>query len=120
MDECREFKILSKIKALVGYSNTYILNTIPRSEISIKINYENNLYKLLEESSRADVNKGNIRSKSIKEMIVYCRMIDFYLGLLYDKKIITKARFITVAGILNEVAKMSHGWLNYEEKNKNI
>lgn len=120
MQENKEFKILSKIKSLISYCNTYVLNTIPKTEITIRINFEQNIYKLLEEVYKADLNRGNIRCKSIRDMQLCCRMIDYYLGLLYEKKIITKARFITIVGILNEISKMSQGWLMYEERSKTI
>ena len=56
--------------------------------VDIKNVLENNLYNLLENCIRANINKGNIRSKYQNEMLVSINLLDFYIGEALDKKII--------------------------------
>ncbi len=111
-----DFIILNKIKWLLIYSDKYVFNTFTKVNFSIKIRLENNLYNLLENCIRANINKGNIRSKYQNEMLVSINLLDFYIGEALDKKIIKKNRFSSFVNAINEIRKMTISWSNYEEK----
>ena len=89
-----DFIILNKIKWLLMYSDRYVFNTF----------------------IRANINKGNIRSKYQNEMLVSINLLDFYIGEALDKKIIKKNRFSSFVNAINEIRKMTISWSNYEEK----
>lgn len=108
-----DFIILNKIKCLLMYSDKYVFNTFTKVNFSIKIRLENNL---LENCIRANINKGNIRSKYQNEMLVSINLLDFYIGEALDKKIIKKNRFSSFVNAINEIRKMTISWSNYEEK----
>lgn len=110
-----EFKIITKIKYLIEYSDTYILCSFPKTEMTLKIKYEDNLYNLLENTYRANINRGSIRIKYIKELLVNIYLIDYYIGRIKDKKIIKTNRYSSVLNCTNEIFKMLNGWLKYEE-----
>lgn len=44
-------------------------------------------------------------------------MIDLYLDLLLDIKIINRKKFMVIIRMLNEIRKMTNGWI-LSEKNK--
>lgn len=110
-----DFKILSKIKYLIEYSNEYIFSSFPKDELALKINFEKCLYNILEECIRANYNKGNIRNKHITEIMINSSLCDYYIGLIKNKKIIKTNRYTAVINALEELIKMSNGWLKYEE-----
>lgn len=111
-----DFIILNKIKWLLMYSDKYVFNTFSKVHTSIKIKLQDNLYNLLENCIRANVNKGNIRSKYQNEMLVNVILLDFYVGEALEKKIIKKNRFNSFVNVINEIRKMTITWSNYEEK----
>ena len=84
--------------------------------VDIKNVLENNLYNLLENCIRANINKGNIRNKYQNEMLVSINLLDFYIGEALDKKIIKKNRFNSFVNAINEIRKMTISWSIYEEK----
>ena len=66
---------------------------------------------------KANINTGSIRSKYQKEILVNIAMIDLYLDLLLDIKIINRKKFMVIIRMLNEIRKMANGWI-LSEKNK--
>lgn len=111
----REFKILDKVKWLLNYSETYIFASFPKIHLALKIKLEENMYSLIENTIRANLNKGNIRSKYQKEMLTNISLIDYYIGSIYEKGIIKKKRFDAYLNALNEIRKMCYGWINNEK-----
>ena len=85
-------------------------------ELFVAFISENNLYNLLENCIRANINKGNIRNKYQNEMLVSINLLDFYIGEALDKKIIKKNRFNSFVNAINEIRKMTISWSIYEEK----
>lgn len=111
-----EFQILNKIKWLLNYSENYIFCSFPKVHLALKIKLEENLYSLIENSIRANLNKGNIRSKYQREMLTNVSLIDYYIGVILDKGIIKKQRFTSFITCLNEIRRMVYGWINSETK----
>lgn len=111
-----ELKIVSKTKWLINYFEIYIFSTIPKSLLVIRFKIEENLYSLIENISKANINKGNLRNKYQKEILFNISMIDFYIGLLLDKSIIKKRKFNSVINAINEIRMMTYGWISSEKK----
>ena len=80
-----EFKLLNKIKYIISYSDEYIFSSFPKKELTLKIYTEKCLYNLLEECIRANTNKGSIRCKHIKELLVNSTLVDYYIGLIVNQ-----------------------------------
>ena len=100
------FIIYNKVQWLINYSDTYILNSFSKVHNSIKVRLQDNLYGLLDNLIRSSVNVGNIRSKYLKEMLVNIYLLDLYIGISLEKKIIKKKRFNSFINSLNELKKM--------------
>lgn len=112
----KEFKILDKVKWLLDYAEVYMFTSFPKIHLALKIKLEDNMYSLIENCIRANVNKGNIRNKYQKEILINISLIDYYAGSILDKGIIKKKRFDAFINCLNEIRKMTYGWITSEEK----
>lgn len=114
--QVKEFKILDKVKWLLDYAEVYMFSSFPKIHLALKIKLEDNMYSLIENCIRANLNKGNIRSKYQKEILTNIALIDYYAGVILDKGIVKKKRFDSFINCLNEIRKMTYGWINNEEK----
>lgn len=110
------FIIFNKVKWLINYTDTYILNSFSKVHNSIKFRLQDNLYGLMDNLIRSSVNIGNIRSKYLKEMLVNIYLLDLYIGISLEKKIIKKKRFNSFVNSLNELKKMINSWSMNEKK----
>lgn len=110
------FIIYNKVQWLINYSDTYILNSFSKVHNSIKVRLQDNLYGLMENLIKSSVNIGNIRSKYLKEMLVNIYLLDLYIGISLEKKIIKKKRFNCFINSLNELRKMINSWSMNEKK----
>ena len=110
------FIIYNKVKWLINYTDTYILNSFSKVHNSIKVRLQDNLYGLMDNLIRSSVNVGNIRSKYLKEMLVNIYLLDLYIGISLEKKIIKKKRFNSFVNSLNELKKMINSWSMNEKK----
>ncbi|MDD7132076.1 MAG: four helix bundle protein [Firmicutes bacterium] len=112
-----DFKLLNKSKMLLKYLEEYVLVNIPKVHSSYRVGLENNIIELNCNIIRANINTGSIRNKYQNEILVNIAMIDLYLDLLLDIKIISRKKFMVIIRMLNEIRKMANGWI-LSEKNK--
>lgn len=109
-----EFTLLNKIKWLQLYAEKYIFVSFPKMELALKIRMETYLYALIENVIKANINKGNVRKKYQLELLSDVFLIDYFIGIIYEKKIITKKRFESFITALNEIKKMVYKWMQNE------
>lgn len=102
---------------LLKYVESNILINIPKVHFSYRKGLEDNMIQLNYNIIKANINTGSIRSKYQKEILVNIAMIDLYLDLLLDIKIINRKKFMVIIRMLNEIRKMANGWI-LSEKNK--
>ena len=112
------FIILNKEKYLLSYLDTYVLSSIPKNNIIYKIKINDEILKLIENTIRFNINKGNIRNKHLNESKVNVYLLEFYLGVIYDKKIIINKRFLSSIRVLKEIKNMLNGLEKYYESCK--
>lgn len=110
-----EFKILNKSKLLFRYIEENICNNIPKIYSNYRNGLMDNVVKLNYYIIKANINEGNIRNKYQKEALVCISMIDLYLGILLDINVISKKRFMVVVRMLNEIRRMTMGWIDNEK-----
>ena len=115
-DAMEDFKLLNKSKMLLKYLEEYVLVNIPKVHSSYRVGLENNIIDLNSNIIRANINIGSIRNKYQKEVLVNISMIDLYLDLILDINVINKKRFMSSIRMLNEIRKMTNGWI-LNEKN---
>lgn len=110
-----DFKLLNKSKLLLKYMESNILVNIPKVYSSYRRGIEDNVIGLNYNIIKANINTGNIRNKYQKEVLVNISMIDLYLDILLELNIINKKKFMTIIRMLNEIRKMTNGWIEYEK-----
>lgn len=110
-----DFKLLNKSKLLLKYMESNILVNIPKVYSSYRRGIEDNVIGLNYNIIKANINSGNIRNKYQKEVLVNISMIDLYLDILLELNIINKKKFMTIIRMLNEIRKMTNGWIEYEK-----
>ena len=110
------FQILNEYQKLIEYVHLYLFCSFPKSELGLKVHFEKFLYDLLENIMRANCNIGNIRSKYQKEALVNISMLDFFTGLMFERKLIVKRRFLTITNKLLKLKAMIIGWSNEKAK----
>lgn len=110
------FILLNKIKSLDLYTQKYIFSSFPKSDIALKIKLENNIYSLVENCIKGNVNVGNIRKKHQIDCLSTLYIIDYYIGIVWEKKYINEKRFRSFLNKLIEIKKIFYKWYSSETK----
>ena len=108
-----ELIVISKLKKTIIYINKILVNYSKNSVLKNKI--EVLLYDLLENMYYSNYLKGIDRINNLYLCLVKIKMLDFYLKLSLENKIISYKRFINLCSYLNEIVKMVYGWINSEK-----
>lgn len=98
------------------YTEQYIFSSFPKKDLALKIRLEENLYSLVEYTIKANISKGNVRGKYQTELLTSIYLLDYYIGIIYEKKIIIKKRFESFLNMLLEIKKITMKWKENEEK----
>ncbi len=115
-----KFILINKEQQLLIYLEKYILTNIPKNEITIKIKLNDEIYKLIENTIRFNINIGNIKNKYINETKVNIMLIDFYLNIIYSKELCIKKRYLNSIKILTEIKNIIYSISNNENKKEFI
>lgn len=108
------FKVLTNSYKTINYINKLLLN-YPKKEVVLKNNIETDCYQIIELIFSYSINDTNrIREKNLKDLIIKLSMLDFYIRVSYDKKIISKHQFEVVGRFILEIRKMAYGLLKKE------
>lgn len=111
-----EFKLLNKSKSLFRYVEENICHNIPKIYSNYRNGLMDNIVNLNYYIIKANVNDGNIRNKYQKEVLVCISMIDMYFSILLEINVISKKKFMVVVRMLNEIRKITMGWIDNEKK----
>lgn len=107
-----ELTVYTKCQDLIKYIDLYVFSSFPKHKISLKIKFENEMYGLLENITRANFNRGNIRKKYLVDCLVNISLMDTYIGYVMEYNIIIKKRFLSIINKLDEIRKLIIGWQN--------
>ena len=103
--------IVTKIKKTIDYIDKILVN-YPKSEYILRNNISDCFYSLLEFIYKANVHKDIFY---MKESVVKIRMIEYYLKISLDKKIISFKKYENTGSYLLEINKMINAWILYEK-----
>lgn len=98
--------IVIKIKKTIEYVDKVLIN-YPKVEYTLKNNIINTFYLLLENIYRSNIYKDTLY---MKESIVNIKMIEYYIKVSLDKKIISFKKFDNIGKYLLEINKMINMW----------
>ncbi len=109
----QSFKLINKANELYDYSFTYILNKLPGKAKTFRIALETELYELVHNIYRANINYDSerIRNKYQKEALVNLSAIDMMIGIIEKRRYIKIKRVRGFLSILNDTKKMMYGWI---------
>ena len=103
------FALLNNSKKTIAYINKQLIN-YPKSEVVLKKNIEKNMYEIIElifSYSISDIER--IKIKYLKDLIIKLSMLDFYIATSFEKRIISKKRFESIAMFIIEIRKIAYG-----------
>lgn len=107
-----DFTIYCKSKDLIKYVDLYVFSSFPKHKLSLKIKFEEQMYGLLQNVTKANFNKGNIRQKYIVDCLVNLSLMDTYISYIYEYNIILKKRFLSIVNKLDLLRRLIVGWQN--------
>ena len=114
-----ELIVYSKCKDFISYIDLYVFSSFPKYKLSLKIKFEQEMYGLLENITKANFNKGNIRQKYLTDCLVNISLMDTYIGYVFKHNIIIKKRFLSIVNKLDELRKLIVGW-RFETETKKL
>ena len=110
MEEVK-FKVIQFIRDMIVAIDKEMDN-FPKKDIELKNRIRTNTYDALEIAYEANILEDVKQKKQfICKMIAKIKIIDFLLNLSYDKKLITKKKYIKLGERLDNIAKYANGWL---------
>lgn len=110
--------IVSKLKETIIYIGKILIN-FPKTNIILKNNIEITLYSILENIYVANYDKNN-RIDLLYKTLVKIKMLDFYLKICLENKIINYKKFINICSYLNNITKVIFAWIKSEKKKLEI
>lgn len=105
-----------KIKKTIDYV-TKAINNYPHSYVTLKNNISNCLFNLLELSYRSSLFKD---INYMKEILIKIKMIEYYIKISYDYKLISLKKFENIGLHLLEINKMVNSWIKNEKSRQSI
>lgn len=109
--------IITKIKKTITYLDN-IVDNFPLKEIILRDNLKNTIYQLLETAYFANINNYEIRLNYQKELLVKMKMLDFYIKISCDKKIISYKKYEKIGVHLLTITKLIQAWIKKGLKDK--
>lgn len=115
MNNNETFKLLSKTEMTIDYITKELLN-YPKYEVVLRNKIEGVMYDMIYQihSYRITQNK-RVKSKNLNDLIIYLSMLDYYMRVSYNKKIINFHKYNVIGKFLIEIRKITYGVLNYEK-----
>ena len=102
--------IITKIKNTIEYIDKTISN-FPNKERDLKSRIINTMYNLLENTYYGNINKDNIRREYQNKIVIDLRMLDYYLKLSMNKKIISLKKYTNIGNFLLEINDLIVVWV---------
>ena len=111
-----KFILLKKAKQFCLNIDNIVVN-FPKKEYVIKEKILTDSLNILELIIFTNYDKQNSnRIESKQKILTKISMLDFYLEYLYTKKIINIKVFNKIANELNELSRLTYGWLKDESR----
>ncbi|MBQ6687256.1 MAG: four helix bundle protein [Bacilli bacterium] len=109
------FNLLNNTKKTSAYINRLLIN-FPNKERVLIDSIEKNLYILVELIFSYNINTNQrIKEKYLKDIIVKLSMLDYYMNVSYEKKIISKKQYTSSSNFIVEIRKITYGILRNQK-----
>ena len=100
------FRLLSEVKKLFVYIDTYVYINFPKDRKHLKILLFDECKSLYTNIVKASNSEGNVRKKYQMEALCNISFVDFLIGYLYDLNILIKRRYSSAIRLLSSVEAM--------------
>lgn len=107
--------IARKVKKTMEYASKTIEN-YPHHEIVLKNHLLESFDTLLRLIYLSNVHSGEKKIEYRKDLLVELKMIDYYLKISCDKKLISLKKYHSLGTYLLDIHNMIIGWLKYEKE----
>lgn len=109
------FKLLSNLEKTITYINKELLN-YPKYEVILRNNIESTMYALVEliHSYRITTN-NRVKEKNLNDFIIKLSMLDYYMRISYENKIINSHKLTVITNYLIEIRKIAYGVIRSEK-----
>lgn len=113
-----KFKVIQFIRELILYLDE-MLEGFPKKDIEISRNIKQESYDMLKLAYTANVTTDTeYRKRNLEQIIVKIKLLDFFVDLSYNKKIINQKKYSKVSLKLDDIVKYTTGWLKATIKNE--
>ena len=102
--------IATKVKKTIEFIDKTVVN-FPHQDVILKNRIIESGYELLETVYKANIHKD---VSIMKDVIVQIKMIDYYLKVSCDKKLVSFKKYETIGTYLLEINKMVRAWISFE------
>ena len=110
------FALLNNTKKTIAFINKQLVN-YPKSEVVLKQNIEKNMYEIIELIFSYSINDvERIKIKFLKDLIIKLSMLDFYIAISFEKRIISKKKFESTSMFIVEIRKIAYGLVRNETR----
>lgn len=117
MENNQDFKLLSNLEKTINYINKELLN-YPKYDVVLRNQIEITMYNLVELIHSYRITTSNrIKEKNLNDFIIKLSMLDYYIRVSYEKKIINSHKLVVITNFLIEIRKIAYGVIR-SEKNK--
>ena len=115
MENNSDFKLLSNLEKTINYINKELLN-YPKYDVILRNNIESTMYTLVEliHSYRITTN-NRIKEKNLNDFVIKLSMLDYYMRVSYEKKIINSHKLIVITNFIIEIRKLVYGVIRSEK-----
>jgi len=112
--ENEKFKLLSKLEQTINYINKELLN-YPKYDVVLRNQIEITMYQMVEliHSYRISTNI-KIKNKNLNNFIIKLSMLDYYMRISYEKKILNSKKLNIIGNFLIEIRKIAYGVIRSE------
>ena len=115
MNNNENFKLLSNLEKTINYINKELLN-YPRYDVVLRNNIESTMYTLVELVHSYRITTSNrIKEKNLNDFIIKLSMLDYYMRVSYEKKIINSHKLTVITNYLIEIRKIVYGVIRSEK-----
>lgn len=112
------FLLLSRTEKTTQYINKILIN-FPHKENLLKNYIEKNMYEMIECIFAYQINDSDrIKQKYLKDFLIKLAMLNFYIKVSFDKKIISKRQCEVIGRFLIEIRKIAFGVIKSENTAK--
>lgn len=107
-----KFKTIQFIRELIIYLDN-MLENFPKKDLEISKLIKEESYQMLKYAYLANTTSDlKNRQRNLEEIIARVKLLDFFVNISFDKKIINQKKYLKVGQRLDDIIRYVTGWLN--------